>query len=53
MADFPILFFMVAPQGSVKVSVMVMLLMESRFVTRDKGIEIVGGMVCKPRGNLI
>ena len=31
---------MVAPQGRVKLSVMVMLLMESRFVTRDKGIEI-------------
>ena len=44
MADFPILFFMVAPQGRVKVSVMVSALMKSRLVTRDKGIEIGGGM---------
>jgi hypothetical protein len=45
MADFPILFFMVAPQGSVKVSVMFSALMKSRFVTRDKGIEIGGAIV--------
>ena len=36
---------MVAPQGRVKVSVMVSALMKSRSVTRDKGIEIGGGMV--------
>lgn len=43
MADFPILFLMIAPQGRVKESVMFSALMESGLVTRDKGIEIGGG----------
>jgi hypothetical protein len=45
MADFPILFFIMTPQGSVKVSVMVMLLMNGCLKLVFLKVLILGEVV--------